>query len=74
MNRLLFILLCTLGTLTHCQWIQAVPKILADGKVEIFFVSEYSIEARQSEDRLSVETVLEQYTCRQSVVVRRMRN
>ena len=39
-------------------------EILPDWKVEIFFLeSRYSIKARQSKERVSFATKLEQYTC-----------
>ena len=48
--------------------LQSVGKILSDWKVEFFFLeSGYSLKAWHSEERVSVATMLEQYTCREVV-------
>ena len=53
--------------------IQGVWKILPEWKIEKFFWSQ-DIKARKSEERVSVATMLVQYTCTSSFVVRRMHN
>ena len=40
---------------------------------EFFLQSWYSIKARQSEQRVSVASMLVQYACKRSCVIRRMR-
>ena len=55
--------------------VQGVRKILPDGKVDSFFLeSGYSIKARQAEERVSVATMLVQYTCQRRCVVKHRRN